>query len=214
LLNANTDRAYAGQSVTLIVKLTNNSATTASNIFVDVEIPSPYDPYNNQTGTYDGASRTVSFWVEEVPAGGVERYVIVVRVASWYAERSDVTFTADITYDQNGYTSIPDSAQDVVDTGSLGDGELQLSTNTPGPPDWLTVRMSLGQPGNVTLKVYNSAGELVRILMDKYPGSEREVLYRTWDGKNMHGETVSAGVYVLHAIMPHTSRIAKVVVLH
>jgi hypothetical protein len=119
-----------------------------------------------------------------------------------------------MVYDQAGTSGIPGSAQDVVDTGELGDGELQLSTNVPSPPEWLWMRVTLGRPGDVTLRIYNSAGELVRKILDKYHGSEEEVIDRYWNGKNEAGETVSAGVYVIYAIMPHTTKTAKVIVLH
>jgi hypothetical protein len=200
--------------VTLTVRLENNGSTQATNIFVDVLIPEPYGLFHNQTGTWDEAARTVSFWVAQVPSEEAREYQIVVRVDPEYEGEEDVAFTADMVYDQDGAVGLTGSAQTVVRTGSLGDGELQLSTNAPSPPEWLWIRVNMGRPGDVTLRIYNSAGELVRVILDKYAGSEREVILRYWDGKNQAGDTVAAGVYILHAIMPHTTKIAKILVLH
>jgi len=197
-----------------VVKVTNNSASVATNIFLDVAVPEPYLPFNNPTGAWDSTAREVRWWVAAVAPGESVKYTVVVRVSPTFAERVLVPFVADMTYDQNGFMGLTGSSRDEVDTGVVGDGDLQLSTNTPGPPDWLRVRVHLGQAGDVSLRIYNTAGELVRVLLDKYPGNEREVILKSWDGKNKNGETVAAGVYILHAIMPHTTKLAKVVVLH
>jgi hypothetical protein len=151
--------------------------------------------------------------VATVAPGASLKYTVIVQVDPQYGDRTVVTFTADMTYDQNGFPGLTGSAQDAVDTGSLGDGELQLSTNTPGPPDWLMVRVHLGQAGKVTLRIYNSAGELVKKLVDEF-GLDKQVILSKWDGKNDAGQTVAAGVYVIQANIPHTSKLVKFVVLH
>jgi len=181
---------------------------------VRVRIPAPYELFNNPTGTLDGTTGEVVIYVASIPTNGVQEYPVVVRVNPEYRDSELITFLAGMIYTQSGTAGLTGSAQDVVDTGMLTDGELQLSTNSPQPPDWLKIRMNLGLAGEVTLKIYNSAGEQVRTLLDRYQGSEREVILRTWDGKNRYGETVSSGVYIIEAIMPHTTRIAKVIVLH
>jgi uncharacterized repeat protein (TIGR01451 family) len=60
-LSADPERAYAGQAVTLTVKLTNNSSTPAGNVFVDVSLPSMYAPFNNPTGVFNPVSRLVQW---------------------------------------------------------------------------------------------------------------------------------------------------------
>jgi uncharacterized repeat protein (TIGR01451 family) len=213
-ISAAPGRAYPGQAVTLTVKLTNESSMAADDVFVGVTLPWMYSPFENPTGVFDPATRQVRWWVATVPPGTTLRYTVIVRVDELYGDRTMETFTAEMTYDQGPYTGLTGTAQVTVDTGSLGDGDLQVSTNAPSPPNWLWVRVHLGQPGRVTLRIYNSAGELVRNLEERYPGSEKEVLLRYWDGKNDDGETVAAGVYIIQAMMPHTTRIAKVLVLH
>jgi len=68
-------------------------------------------------------------------------------------------------------------------------------------------------PGKYSLKVYNSAGELVRVLQNlesQFPVEDTV----QWDGKNMYGEKVAAGVYVVYFESSRYVRIAKVLVLH
>jgi flagellar hook assembly protein FlgD len=70
----------------------------------------------------------------------------------------------------------------------------------------------LSQEGVCSLKVYNSAGELVRVLLEEKRqfGTYQEV---PWDGKNMHGEPVASGVYVLYYTTRYATRTARVMIL-
>jgi len=66
--------------------------------------------------------------------------------------------------------------------------------------------------GAYILKVYNSAGELVKVLRD---GRGTEGLYdsATWDGRNEKGARVASGVYLIAYINGSKTRYAKLVVL-
>jgi flagellar hook assembly protein FlgD len=70
----------------------------------------------------------------------------------------------------------------------------------------------LSQEGVCSLKIYNSAGELVRTLLDERRqfGIYQEV---PWDGKNMEGEEVASGVYVIYYTTRYATRTARVIVL-
>ena len=72
--------------------------------------------------------------------------------------------------------------------------------------------MYLSQEGVCSLKVYNSAGELVRVLLEEKRqfGTYQEV---PWDGNNMHGEPVASGVYVLYYTTRYATRTARVMIL-
>jgi flagellar hook assembly protein FlgD len=74
------------------------------------------------------------------------------------------------------------------------------------------VRVYLSQAGVCSLKIYNSAGELVRVLLEekRQTGIYQEV---PWDGKNMEGEDVASGVYILYYTTRYETRVAKVLVL-
>jgi hypothetical protein len=81
-------------------------------------------------------------------------------------------------------------------------GELkkaQLFQNYPNPFNPETwIPFSLSKPENVKIKIFNSAGRLVRTLElgDKEPGSytnREKAAY--WDGRNDNGETVASDAY-------------------
>lgn len=72
----------------------------------------------------------------------------------------------------------------------------RLEANYPNPfnPS-TTIRYTLGQAGETTLKVYNLRGELVRVLVDETQAAgEHSVV---WDGKDDSGRLVTSGVYIL-----------------
>jgi len=73
--------------------------------------------------------------------------------------------------------------------------ETRLDGNYPNPfnPS-TTFRYSLSEPGYVSLKVYNTLGQLVRTVVDQQQlGGHHETV---WDGRNETGATVASGVYV------------------
>lgn len=82
-------------------------------------------------------------------------------------------------------------------TASSVPQEFELSQNHPNPFNPATnIRFTVGSgqsPAQVTLKIYNIAGQLVRILVDE----EKALGMYTigWDGKNDSGEDVSSGIY-------------------
>lgn len=87
------------------------------------------------------------------------------------------------------------SARNEYNEGSLPT-RYALYQNYPNPFNPTTnIRYFVGAngPAKVALKVYNVAGQLVRILVDedRSPG-EHQVM---WDGKNERGEDVASGVY-------------------
>ena len=70
----------------------------------------------------------------------------------------------------------------------------QLNNNYPNPFNPVTnIAFSLGEPGHVTLEVYNIKGEKVRTLVDKVLGANNHVI--TWNGKDDNNKPVSSGVY-------------------
>jgi flagellar hook assembly protein FlgD len=62
------------------------------------------------------------------------------------------------------------------------------------PPVFVSVQLSA--PGYCSVKIYNSAGELVRELWN---GSIQTTSKNDfgWDGKNKNGENVASGVYII-----------------
>ena len=72
---------------------------------------------------------------------------------------------------------------------------LHLSQNYPNPFNPMTrIKFSIYRPTVVSLKIYNTAGQLVRTLIkdEIFQTSDHEVI---WDGRNDFGKSVSSGLY-------------------
>jgi flagellar hook assembly protein FlgD len=82
---------------------------------------------------------------------------------------------------------------------------------TDYPPVTISVHLSL--PGAYTLKVYNSAGELVKTLRQEWGATAPMDDVVQWDGKNDAGEKVASGVYVLQFTSRFDQRTAKLLIL-
>jgi hypothetical protein len=76
---------------------------------------------------------------------------------------------------------------------------LQNYPNPFNPETWIPFK--LAKTGDVSIKIYNIAGQLVRTLeLGHKEAGSYTVKERTayWDGKNDFGETVAGGVYFYH----------------
>jgi flagellar hook assembly protein FlgD len=82
---------------------------------------------------------------------------------------------------------------------------------TDYPP--VEVRVHLSLPGPYILKIYNSAGELVKTLKDEREAGAPLDDVVVWDGTNKDDQPVSSGVYVLHFLSRFESRTAKLLIL-
>jgi flagellar hook assembly protein FlgD len=70
----------------------------------------------------------------------------------------------------------------------------------------------LKQQTDVSLRIYNVAGQLIRTLVDatKAPG---KVHTATWDGRNDTGQSVSSGVYFYKLVAGSYVQTKKMVLL-
>ncbi|MEW6685237.1 MAG: FlgD immunoglobulin-like domain containing protein [Candidatus Edwardsbacteria bacterium] len=105
-------------------------------------------------------------------------------------------------YDEYGNVSV-DSQQVIVNNPvgveerALKDDEIltfSLLSNYPNPFNQSSViKYQLSVESNISLKIYNSAGQLVKTLVQepKTPGAYKV----TWDGRDESGKRVAAGVY-------------------
>ncbi len=89
---------------------------------------------------------------------------------------------------------------------------LQLQQNRPNPsPGQTVIAYQIPHAGNVTLKIYNIIGQLVKTLV-----SERQspgVYQVTWAGDDDRGRRVSNGVYFYQLQLDEQSRIQKMTLL-
>jgi hypothetical protein len=88
-----------------------------------------------------------------------------------------------------------------------------LSQNYPNPFNpTTTINYTLKEQGDVTLRIYNVAGQLIRTLVEatRTPG---EVHTATWDGRNDAGQSVSSGVYFYKLVAGSYVQTKKMVLL-
>jgi flagellar hook assembly protein FlgD len=69
-------------------------------------------------------------------------------------------------------------------------------------------------PGNLELHIYNTAGEHIKTLYQKYINQPQPAITLEWDGSNKYGQKVSSGVYIIYFEKPYGRLLAKVVVIH
>jgi ligand-binding sensor domain-containing protein len=70
----------------------------------------------------------------------------------------------------------------------------------------------LGQPGSVTVKIFNRAGRLVREVWTSAPASAGLNLAR-WDGRDRDGQTVAEGLYIVSVEAGHEHETSTVAVI-
>jgi flagellar hook assembly protein FlgD len=82
------------------------------------------------------------------------------------------------------------------------------------PQESVSIRVQVSDyPGNYSLRIYNSAGELVRNLDHRTLTGPYQNDY-SWNGKNDAGSYCASGVYVIYLIEPVKRRIARVLLVH
>jgi len=86
------------------------------------------------------------------------------------------------------------NANSVRDDQQIGPKDFQLFQNYPNPfnPS-TTIEYQISLHGNVNISIYNSLGQLVRVLYsgDSAPGTHSIL----WDSKNDRGVSVTSGIY-------------------
>jgi len=145
--------------------------------------PPPWLTWNVSRGTVPGGD--AGGFTIEVDPGGLPpgRYQTCLRVFSNdpSAPQTDIPVTLDLV-------------ETAVDDGGLPD-RFALKHNRPNPFNPATeIIYELPQAVSVKVCVFNSAGQLVRTLVDvplQQPGSHRVI----WDGASDAGRPVASGVY-------------------
>ena len=97
--------------------------------------------------------------------------------------------TADITLMTSEITSVDN------EISATAPGEFTLSQNYPNPFNPTTViEYQIPEAANVSLQVYNVQGQLVKTLTDHHQAAGAHKV--VWDGTDMSGRVVPAGVYL------------------
>jgi hypothetical protein len=92
-------------------------------------------------------------------------------------------------------------------------GKFALGSAVPNPFNpTTTVHYEVPQPGGmVSLRVYNVAGQLIRILVNEF----KEPGYRTvvWDGRDGRGVPVASSVYFVRMVAASFTDVRRIVLL-
>jgi hypothetical protein len=210
--SAPVSHVYAGEAVTFSYVVTNQGGVGAANLHLDVTIPKPYYLYQDPSGGLM-AGTVLQVQVPNLAPGQSVTVKVGLRVDANYKDEEQITFPAELTYDQGPMTGLTAEGPLVMPTGQLKTGDLFIDVNEMKPGETANITLVPGLRGYIRLKIYNSAGELVKTLEAQYPATEKEVIKRSWDGKNMNGEFVSSGVYVVCATMPGIAKTGRIVVI-
>lgn len=83
--------------------------------------------------------------------------------------------------------------------GTSGSLKSENIYNYPNPfnPNlqWTTLRYSLAQDAQVSIKIYDAAGQLVKVVIENLAQLANQEYGEIWDGKNENGDVVANGVY-------------------
>ncbi len=107
-------------------------------------------------------------------------------------------------------SSQPTSADEGAD-GTLSES-FNLGQNYPNPFNPETrIEFAINKRSSVKLTIYNSLGQRVKILMDRYyPAGNHEVF---WDGTDGAGQTVASGVYLYRLTTDDGSETKKMLLI-
>jgi hypothetical protein len=90
----------------------------------------------------------------------------------------------------------------------------RMDDNCPNPFNPVTtIKYSIVDRGRVSLRVYNTAGQLVRTLVDEEQAPRAEGFAVNWDGINEAGQSVASGVYFYRFTTKNFSQTKKTVYL-
>lgn len=198
--------AQIGETVELTIDLANQSGTTAGDVSVVLTSG------EEMLSVVDGTAA-----VPDIPAGGTRSNSDALSfVVNGTVGDTVATLWAEVT--ANGGTYVGSGRVDVrIDLSATGVDEEIPSTFAlrPGRPNPFTnatrLQLMLPTPGKVTARVYNTAGRVVRTLVDAPLTAGEHFL--PWDGTNDRGDRVASGVYFVRLVAGSDLATNKVVLL-
>ena len=100
----------------------------------------------------------------------------------------------------------------VAPAGEMVPSLAALDQNYPNPFNpATTIRFSLSEPAAVSLRIYDAAGRLVRVLAETPLSAGSHA--RDWDGTDSRGAAVSSGVYLYRLDAGSFSRTRKMILI-
>jgi hypothetical protein len=87
-----------------------------------------------------------------------------------------------------------------------------LEQNVPNPFNpTTTISFGVSEPGEVSLRIYDVSGKLVRVLVDEVRPTGR--YHEAWNGRDQRGENVATGVYFCRMTAPGFEKTLKMVMM-
>jgi len=130
----------------------------------------------------DGVFTSLSVWSD--PISGMDAWHVAFRApeygAAYHASTDSVIFAIEVVSDAEDPQAVPRTHE--------------LYANYPNPFNpTTTIRFDLPEPGDVTMRVYDASGRLIRTVLHEVKVAGR--YQAIWDGRDEHGRRVSSGVY-------------------
>ena len=166
-----------GENVTITWTADDNAGVTSVDILLSVDGGMTYD----ETIVEGSANSGTYLWPASEGASDECRIRVIARDGAGLAgfDDSDGDFSKGTSTDGPGSPDIRD---------------YYLSQNVPNPFNPITtIRFGLPSASPVSLRIYDSAGRLVRVLVEDHRGAGH--YEASWDGQDGNGRTVASGVY-------------------
>jgi len=90
------------------------------------------------------------------------------------------------------------------------DSELKQNYPNPFNPE-TTIGYSIASPGNVTLEIYNTRGQMIKVLVDEYKDTGKYEVQ--WNGKDHNGRELPSGVYYYKLVTNGKHVVKKMILL-
>ena len=185
---------------------TSTTATLTCGTVTDPEA----DPVTYGFRVYDDAELTsVIFATQDVVAGGGEAQAEVTGLID-----GETYWWRAFAADSIEWGLMSDAQDFVVNDATAVDGailgfDLRQLDRTGGE----NVRLSLNLPqaGDLTVKVYNARGQVMRTLASGDRAAGAHVL--TWDGRDAFGRSAASGVYFVRAHAGDESAVSRVLIV-
>lgn len=125
------------------------------------------------------------------------------------------TWTGGSTGDPNKVTNPGDPSSRPNPTSVGGESipqQYKLFNNYPNPFNPSTrIAFEIPKAENVTLRIFNISGELIRTLTEEHTSAGRHE--KIWDGKDDSGNVVSSGIYIYRLNAGFYDRSARMILL-
>lgn len=192
-----------GDSLTRSIELHNLSTTTMLLDNLTVSHPDEFSFPNAVADVRPIERRTLTLQWKPQQAG------VLVDTLRIYHNLSTVTNPFEIIL--TGTAEGPDAVED--DPITQGSAWPWLHQNYPNPcVDHTTLAFTLPTKQSVTVRIHNTAGQVVRTLIENqsFPSGEHTT---SWDGKNDSGDDVSTGIYLYQLQGDNYSHVKQLVLI-